>query len=136
MFENADLIWRISVTRGLHFLDFLDVLTWNASKSIVIPMVNDYIACVYDLKWYVGVVCEVNETEQDCFVSFLHPSGPARSFVWPSKKDSCWIVYSDVLCIIKVPCTRNGRTYTIEEQRLIQSKFAERMKNVWIIASM
>ena len=42
--------------------------------------VFEYVACVYDGKWYVGAVLEVMQDLNDIYVKFLHPCGPARSF--------------------------------------------------------
>jgi hypothetical protein len=41
---------------------------------------NEYVACRYDEKWWIGVVEEVNEVEEDVKINFLHPPGPERSF--------------------------------------------------------
>ena len=46
-----------------------------------IPKENKYVACVYDMKWWIGIVCDVKEEEEGCLVSCLHPSGPAKSYV-------------------------------------------------------
>ena len=90
--------------------------------------VNEYVACTYDSKWWIGVVCELNDEEDDCFISFLHPAGPSASFVWPPRKDVCWIARSDVICTVQVPSTRNGRTYTVENQSTIQDEFRKKTK--------
>ena len=45
-------------------------------------------------------------------VNFLHPRGPARSFVYPSQSDILDVPYSDVLCEADVS-TVTGRTYTM-----------------------
>ena len=48
---------------------------------------NEYVACRYNEKWWIGVVEEVDRVEQGVKINFLHPSGPARSFRWPRKPD-------------------------------------------------
>ena len=86
---------------------------------------NVYVACRYDEKWWIGVVEEVNEMEQDVKINFLHPPGPARSFRWPRRPDVCWVPTTDVICQVQAPVTATGRTYTIQEQdcRNINAKF-------------
>ena len=86
---------------------------------------NEYVACRYDEKWWIGVVEEVNEVEQDVKINFLHPPGPARSFRWPSRPDVCWVPITDVICQVQAPVTATGRTYTIAAQdcRNINAKF-------------
>ena len=97
-----------------------------------IPRLNEFVACIYDNRWWIGVVEKINEAEEDCRIKCLHPSGPARSFVWPAREDRVWVVYSHVLCSIDVPTTRSssGRTYTIADQTRIQSIFAKKIKSL------
>ena len=37
---------------------------------------GDYVTCMYDEDWYIGVIQEVSEEEGDRKVSFMHPKGP------------------------------------------------------------
>ena len=94
-------------------------------KSTESVRLNEYVACRYDGKWWIGVVEEVDKVEQDVKINFLHPSGPARSFRWPRKPDICWVAITDVICPVQVPVTTTGRTYKIDEQdcRHINEKF-------------
>ena len=43
--------------------------------SLVIPEVNDYVAAVYsgDGKWYIGMVIEVDEDDEEANISFMVP---------------------------------------------------------------
>ncbi|XP_063604197.1 LOW QUALITY PROTEIN: uncharacterized protein LOC134779822 [Penaeus indicus] len=75
-----------------------------------------YVACMYEGKWYVGIVMEVNQELNDIYVKFMHPSGPARSFNWPNVEDCNWIPMVHVLCKIGVPTTVNGRQYNLEKK--------------------
>ena len=68
---------------------------------------NDYVACRYDEKWWIGLVQEVSKEEQDFKVSFLHPPGPSRNFCWP---DVCWVSVTDVICQIDAPVSVTGLT--------------------------
>ena len=86
---------------------------------------NEYIACRYDEKWWLGVVDEVSEVEQDVKINFLHPPGPSRSFRWPRRPDVCWVSITDIIYQIEAPVTATGRTYKITEKdcRNINEKF-------------
>ena len=48
--------------------------------------------------WWVGFVREKDDSSKMARVNFLHPRGPARSFVYPSQPDILDVPYSDVLC--------------------------------------
>ena len=62
--------------------------------------VGDYVVCMYDEDWYIGVILEVCEEEGDIKVSFMHPKGPGRpenSFYWPSTEDACYVPQNDII---------------------------------------
>ena len=48
----------------------------------------------------------------------MHPSGPAKSFIWPVRTDVCWVPSSDILSITAAPTTVTGRTYDIAEKEM------------------
>ena len=60
---------------------------------------NDYVSCKYDDKWWIGLVEDINNVEQDCKVNFMHPSGPARNFYWPTRAHICWVSNLDIIWI-------------------------------------
>ena len=45
----------------------------NCPEAKTQDSVNDYIACNDDDKWWVELVLEVNITQQDALVKFMHP---------------------------------------------------------------
>ena len=59
---------------------------------------SSYVACVYDQKWWIGLVENVNHDMQDAEIIFLHPSGPARSFSFPRREDKCLVPLAHILC--------------------------------------
>ena len=71
-------------------------------------------SCIYDGKcWLVNVV-DKNEHFEDVKVQFMHPSGPATSFAWPTREDTCWVPLAHVLMTIPVPTTnRRARQYKL-----------------------
>ena len=68
--------------------------------------VGDYVACVYDDDWYVGVIEIICEEECDIRINFLHPKGPGKPvncFYWSSVEDVCYIPENDILRKISEP---------------------------------
>ena len=96
-------------------------------KDVTIESIrlSEYVACMYDEKWWIGVVDEVSEVEQDVKINFLHPPGHSPSFQWPRRLDVCWVPITDVICQIQAPVTATGRVYKISEEdcRKINTKF-------------
>jgi hypothetical protein len=47
--------------------------------------IRGFVTCEYDRKWWLACVLQVNgsEIQQTCF----HPSGPSKSFKYPSPPD-------------------------------------------------
>ena len=79
----------------------------------------DYVACKYDHAWWIAVIMEINEEENDYEVHFLHPKGPSKKFFWPYDRDDiCLILRCDIMCVIEVPFASSmmARTYTISEE--------------------
>ena len=65
--------------------------------------IQSYVACHYDEHWWVGAIVEKNVSDGDIQVNFLHPYGPAKSFYWPAKQDSCWVPLGNVICKLGPP---------------------------------
>ncbi len=87
-----------------------------------------YVACMYDEKWWIGNVCENSEEEKDSMISFMHPNGPSNQFCWPSRRDTCWIPWDHILCVIVAPSTTGmGWKYTLLKKTLaeIETKFKQ-----------
>ena len=99
-------------------------------KDVTIESIrlSEYVACTYDEKWWIGVIDEVSEVEQDVKINFLHPSGPSPCFQWPRRLDVCWVPITDIICQIQAPVTATGRIYKISEEdcRKINTKFLTR----------
>ncbi|KAB7505412.1 hypothetical protein Anas_03190 [Armadillidium nasatum] len=51
----------------------------------------------YDEHWYLACILEVKHDSNEVSLSFLHPHGPAPSFVFPSPQDVLIIDVSDIL---------------------------------------
>ena len=44
----------------------------------------DFVCCLYEQQWWIGMVQDINKEEADIAVKFMHPNGPSASFKWPS----------------------------------------------------
>ena len=74
--------------------------------------IKGYCLAKYDAHWYLACVLEVKPESNEVRLSFLHPPGPAKSFVYPSPSDELFVDASDILMIVN-PITATGRTYTL-----------------------
>ena len=95
------------------------------AKQNSVVQVLDYISCLYDNKWWVGVIANVDKEEVDVQVKFMHPSGPSRSFQWPHIDGICWVPNDHILCKIDILITSSGRFYSIlaQDQKVTEEQF-------------
>lgn len=105
--------------------------TLSVSDKVFVKAANlqpgQYVACIYDTKWWIGNVCKVSLEEEDALINFMHPHGPCRNFHWPSTLDKCWIPEIHILCIVPVPTASTlGRNYSLPVTVIqdVQAKFA------------
>ena len=75
-----------------------------------------YISCKYDTFWWIGMIHETDELQQDVKVKFMHPHGPSMKFSWPSRDDFCWIPVANIMTEVEPPTTRSGRLYEISQE--------------------
>ena len=107
---DANTIRSFRVSGGIEFQD--TVIFQPAKPEPPRPEVNKFIGCVYDDKWYIGMIVAINEDEQDCKVKFMIPAGPSVSFHWEQVRPT-WLPYSNILKTIEAPITETGRSYKI-----------------------
>lgn len=89
----------------------------NHSVKMSDVAIHNYIACIYDDRWYFGLVLSKHEDEGDVKVKFFHPHGPAPSFHWPPKEDICCIPVSNIISCVNSPATKaSGRMYYFSEK--------------------
>ena len=86
-----------------------------------------YEAVVYDDKWWIGIVIEINQEDVDAEVKFLQPRGPSTYFNWPERDDYCFIPNINILKKLSFPqaCSSSGRNYVFEnaEIEVVQVKW-------------
>lgn len=77
----------------------------------------DYVACIYEDQWWLGIVKDKSDLSNDLLVHFFHPPGPKTGFQL-SKNDMVWVPVSKVLRKITPSelTTVSGRTYNIIEK--------------------
>ena len=76
--------------------------------------ITGYITVAYDNKWWLGVVINKNISTSEVEVTFLHPSGLARSFKYPEKPDNLIVSVHDILSVVETK-TSTGRVYTVTQ---------------------
>ena len=57
-----------------------DVIEWQ-------PM--QFVACMYDGFWWIGMIEELDRELEDAQVKFMHPHGPTNGVYWPRRNDIC-----------------------------------------------
>ena len=95
----------------------------NQTKQNYVVQALDYVSCLHDNKWWVGIITNVDK--EDVQVKFMHPSGPSRSFQWLHVNDFCWVPNDDILYKTDIPITSSGRLCSILEhdRKLIEEQF-------------
>ena len=73
--------------------------------------VGSYLAFVYDRKWYVGIVEDIERGDCEVQVSSMHPKGPSTSFFWPERVDEVWVHSSQILCLVDSPNMTSSRGF-------------------------
>ena len=91
----------------------------NISCMEIVPDVT-FVACIYDLRWWIGIVKQESAEHGDYLVSFMIPSGEAKQYYWPEKKDICWIESTNILCPVETPFSTSSsvRGYSLAETEI------------------
>ena len=94
---------------GIHYFP-------NRPEAITQVSVNDYIACDYLEKYWVGLVLEVDTTQKDAQVKLMHPSNPSKTFFFGVKREC-------MLGSISANLKKTSATHTVtgRSQSIIQT---------------
>ncbi|XP_074029570.1 uncharacterized protein [Leptinotarsa decemlineata] len=90
----------------------------EGGKSLTLDGVSGYVTCEYDRRWWLASVLSKDNNSEDVDLTFLHPSGPAPSFVFPHKPDILKVKISQILTKVN-PKTATGRTYVISQNEAV-----------------
>lgn len=98
--------------------EFTDCSTTEIPEESVFSLnIQDTVACIYDKNWWIGIIEETSEENNDLFIHFFHPHGPRTSFQI-SKDDKVWVPISKVLRkLTPIEFTNaTGRSFNISEK--------------------
>ena len=70
--------------------------------------IGNYVACVYDNNWWIGIIEQVFDEEGDTEIKLMHFNPRTRTFKWPSREDACLIPITNILCKINAPLTTSA----------------------------
>ena len=73
---SALLRWQKQV-RAKNHLMFITLKIKQKKNSAI--QVLDYVSCLYDNKWWLGIITNADK-EEDVQMKFMHLSGPSRCF--------------------------------------------------------
>ena len=74
--------------------------------------ISGYVICEYSSRWWLALVIETYDDQEEVKVSFLHPAGPSPSFSFPHRVDELLVSRMQVLMKTS-PTTSTGRVYKI-----------------------
>ncbi len=84
----------------------------SSESELPLKQISGFVTCLYDEKWWIACVLQVDADHDEVTVNFLHPHGPSRSFRYPQVQDILSIPMSDILTKVD-PRTVTGRVYTL-----------------------
>lgn len=78
---------------------------------------GQYVAVVYDVKWYIACIERKCIENEDIYVSFMHRCEPSQNLFWPERKEESWVPLIHVLTRVSVPTVsgRSGRQYKLDD---------------------
>jgi hypothetical protein len=76
---------------------------------------GQYVAAVYDGKWYIGMVTEWSQEHGDVVINFMTRNVDSNTITWPSRKDECAVPLENVFHVVPAPVTMgsSGRQYKL-----------------------
>ena len=99
--ENFTLQLKRISTDVIHnehkFTQMIDTPDWKDYKP------GRYIACMYDDIWYVGLILEYSEENEDFCVKFMSRKGFNLNWISDTRSSQCWVPYKNIICSIDAP---------------------------------
>ena len=90
----------------------------ECSNTVVKPVAEDWVAAVYDRKWYVGKVLEADPIDNDAFITMQSTTKQVGFLKWPVPADQVWVDFGSILAIIEPPFP-SGKTQRQYKLRLL-----------------
>ena len=81
---------------------------------------DDFVAVIYDNRWFIGKIEEIDNTDNEILVNFMVTCCKTSSFKWPTKRDEIWICHDQILCKIDPPIVhvKSKRMYKLPNDTL------------------
>ena len=75
-----------------------------------------YIACLYDDKWYIGIIMDRCDEINDVKAKFMRRDRLCVS--WYKHDNQCWVPFQHILCTVTAPQLqgRSGWQYSLEKE--------------------
>lgn len=120
---------NIEVMRSSDQVDSIKYDIDSSAKKEPSLIIGSYIACIYDNNWWIGLVLEVFNEDEDADIKFMHYNQKTKTFKWPSREDKCLVPFSHFLCEINELSftSKSRRQYNLssKEMTTILQKFKE-----------
>ena len=101
---------------------------YETEVNVYLLVVGVYVAVVYDLDWYVGLIERIDKERKECMINFMHPKQPTGNVFWPQSSDKCLVPFCNIMTTVNVPISSSvtSRTYNLskEEQTDIVNKYS------------
>ena len=78
-----------------HFQGCRNFFTGKSYQDMPIVKIEaqQYVACLFEEQWWVGLIENIDESGGQCQINFMHHKGlvPTSGFYWPMRPDICWV---------------------------------------------
>ena len=74
-----------------------------------------FVSCYHDNYWWIGLILEKDDHQEDSRTKFIHLHGPSPSFVWLCFQYNFWVPNNHILCKIDSISMKTCRSYVVSE---------------------
>ncbi|CAF4238702.1 unnamed protein product, partial [Rotaria magnacalcarata] len=98
--SSSDDITKCKINKSQ---DVDDIAKSNESKTGKYQT-GQYVACIYDLMFWVGIIEEVSTEFEDYRIRFLSQTDSKPNiYLFPTEEDQCWVIKKNMLCAFSTP---------------------------------
>ncbi|XP_063966687.1 uncharacterized protein LOC135156865 [Lytechinus pictus] len=95
--EAAESVEAVKTVEAAETVEAVEI-----NHTPVLPAVDEYVAAVYSVQWYLGKVLEVDLKDRDAKITFMTRMTSKKvstlmTFKWPDPADKIWIPFDDIL---------------------------------------